>query len=64
MKSRQVISHTDTCNYLCNIIAIHDGNVIIDNAIPDMNRRLNNLLAEFSHCDSGIISTLFKRLIV
>ena len=24
-----------------------------------MNRRLNNLLAEFSHCDSGTLSTLF-----
>ena len=36
----------------------HEENLIKDNA--DMNRRFNNLLVEFSHCDSGILSTLFK----
>ena len=35
-----------------NIICRHDENVMIDNAIADMNRRLNNLFAEFSHCDN------------
>ena len=25
-----------------------------------MNMRLNNLLSEFSHCDSGTLSTLFR----
>ena len=30
----------------------------MDNATTDMNRRLNNLLAEFSLCDSGPLSTL------
>ena len=25
-----------------------------------MNMRLNNLLSEFSHCDSGSLSTLFR----
>ena len=38
----------------------HDENLIIDNAITDMNRRLNNWLTEFSHCDRGILSGLFK----
>ena len=47
MKSGQVIPYTDTCNYLGNTICSHDGNVIIDNAITDMNMRLNNLLSEF-----------------
>ena len=60
MKSGQVISYTDTCNYLGNTICSHDENVIIDNAITDMNMRLNNLLSEFSHCDSGTLSTLFR----
>ena len=41
-------------------ICSHDENVIIDNAITDMNMRLNNLLSEFSHCDSGTLSTLFR----
>ena len=37
MKSGQVIPYTDTCNYLGNTICSHDENVIIDNAITDMN---------------------------
>ena len=60
MKSGQVIPYTDTCNYIGNTICSHDENVIIYNAITDMNMRLNNLLSEFSHCDSGILSTLFR----
>ena len=59
MKSGQVIPYTDTCNYLGNTICSHDENVIIDNDITDMYIRLNNLLAEFSHCDIGTLSTLF-----
>ena len=38
MKSGQVIPYTDTCNYFGNTICSHDENVIIDNAITDMNR--------------------------
>ena len=60
IKSGQVIPYTDTCNYLGNTIGSHDENVMIHNAITDMNRRFNNLLAEFSHCDSGTLSTLFR----
>ena len=60
MKSGQVIPYTDTCNYLGNTICSYNENVIIDNAIPDMNMRLNNLLSEFSHCESGTLSTLFR----
>ena len=43
MKNGQVIPYTDTCNYLGNTICNHGENVIIDNAITDMNMRLNNL---------------------
>ena len=60
MKSGQVKQYTDTCNYLGNTICSHEENVIIDNAITDMNMRLNNLLSKFSHCDSGTLSTLFR----
>ena len=59
MRSGQV-KYTDTCNYLGNIICSHDDNVIIGNTITDMNRRFNNLLAEFSHCDGGTLSTTLK----
>ena len=59
MKSGQVISYTDTCNYLGNTICSHDENVIIDNAITDMDMRLNSLLSEFLHCDSeGFINLI------
>ena len=47
MKSGQVIPYTDTCNYLGNTICSHDENVIIDNAITDMNMRLNNFHLNF-----------------
>ena len=60
MNSGQVIPYTDTCNYLGYTICSHDENVLMDNAITDMNMRLNHLLAEFSHYDSGTLSTLFK----
>ena len=60
MKSGQVIPYTDICNYLGNVICSHNETVIIDNAITDMKRRLNNLLVEFSHYDSGTLSTLFR----
>ena len=52
----QVRPYTDTCNYLGNTICSHDEHVIIDNAITGMNMRFNNLLAEFSHYDSGALS--------
>ena len=38
----------------------HDKNVIIYNAITDMNMRLNNLGPEFSYCESGTLSTLLR----
>ena len=60
MKSRQVIPYADTCNYWCTTICSHDENIIIYNAITDMKMRLNHLLAEFSHRDSGTLSTLFR----
>ena len=60
MKSGQVIPYTNRCNYLDNAICSHDEIILIDNAITDMNMRLNHLLAEFSHCDSGTLSTSFR----
>ena len=35
-------------------------NVFINNATNDLHCRLNSLLADFSHCDSVTLSTLFK----
>ena len=33
---------------------------MIDSAVKDLNCRLNNLLADFSHCNSNTIFTLFN----
>ena len=60
LKSGKVIPYTDTCNYLGNTICSHDENVIIDNVITAVNMRLNNLLAEFSHCNGSTLCILFK----
>ena len=35
-------------------------NVFINNATNDLHCRLNSLLADFFHCDSVTLSTLFK----
>ena len=35
-------------------------NVFINNATNDLHCRHNSLLADFSHCDSVTLSTLFK----
>ena len=35
-------------------------NVFINNATNDLHCGLNSLLADFSHCDSVTLSTLFK----
>ena len=34
--------------------------MLIDNAVNDLNCRLNNLLADFAHCSSSTLSALFK----
>ena len=60
MKSVQVIPFTDICNYLGIIFLQPRYNVIIDNAITDINKTFNNLLATFSHCDDGTLSTVFN----
>ena len=33
---------------------------MIDSVVKDLNSRLNNLLADFSHCNSDTLSTLFS----
>ena len=35
-------------------------NVFINNAANDLHCRLNSVLADFSHCNSVTLSTLFK----
>ena len=60
MRDGSVIPYLDTCTHLGNILCTSDKHVMIDSAVKDLNCRLNNLLADFSHCNSDTISTLFN----
>ena len=50
----------DTCTHLRNILCTSDKHVIIDSAVKNLNCRFNNLFADFSHCNSNTLSTLFN----
>ena len=60
MENGQVIPYVDSCKHLGNKISMNRMNVFINNATNDLYCRLNSLLADFSHCDSVTLSTLFK----
>ena len=60
MESGQVIPYVDSCKHLGNEISMNRMNVFINNATNDLHCRLNSFLADFSHCDSVTLSTLFK----
>ena len=60
MRGRSVIPYLDTCTHLRNILCTSDKHVMIDSAVKDLNCRLNNLLADFSHCNNNTLSTLFN----
>ena len=56
--------YVDSCKHLGNEISMNRMNVFINNATNDLHSRLNSLLADFSHCDSVTLFTLFKTYIV
>ena len=60
MENGQVIPYVDSCKHLGNEISMNRMNVFINNATNDLHCRLNSLLADFCHCDSVTLSTLFK----
>ena len=60
MQNSQPIPHVDSCMHLGNELCSNNRNVLIGNAVSDLNCRLNNLLADFSHCDSNTLSLLFQ----
>ena len=57
MLNGQAIQFVKKCIHLGNELCPMSKHMLIDNAVNDLNCRLNNLLADFAHC-SGIISTL------
>ena len=60
MRDGSVIPYLDTCTHLGNILCTSDKHVMIDSTVKDLNCRINNLLADFSHCNSDTLSTLFN----
>ena len=60
MRNGQAIPCVNSCVHLGNEICTDYHNVLINNAIRDMNIRFNSLMADFSYCDSATLSILFK----
>ena len=60
MQNGQSIQYVNKCSYLGNELCPTNKNVLPLNAVNDLNCRLNNLLADFSHCDSKTLSVLFR----
>ena len=59
MQNRQSIQYFSKCSHLSNELYLTNKNITL-NAVNDLNCRLNNLLAHFSHCDSMTLSVLFR----
>ena len=51
-----ILARCELGNELCPT----NKNVLPLNAVNDLNCRLNNLLADFSHCDTKTLSVLFR----
>ena len=55
MQNGQSIQDVDKCSHLDNELCPTNKNVLPLNAVNDLHCRLNNLLADFSHCDIVIV---------
>ena len=55
-----MIPYVDSCIHLGDKISMNRLNVFINNATNDLHCGLHSLLADFFHCDSVTLSTLFK----
>ena len=60
MTNGQLIPYIDTCIHLGNKLCTTNNNICVDQAVTDLNVRLNNLLSDFSHCSTNTLSILFK----
>ena len=60
MQNGQSIQYVNKCSRLGNELCPINKNVLPLNAFNDLNCRLNNLLADFSHCDSKTLSVLYR----
>ena len=60
MRNGQKIPYVESCKHLGNEISTVNKKLLIQNAMWDLNCRMNSLLADFSYCNSDTISMLFK----
>ena len=60
MLNGQSVHYVKKCIHLGNKLCPTNKHVLIDNAVNDLNCRLNNLLTDFAHCSSSTLSALFK----
>ena len=56
MQNGQSIQYVNKGSHLGNELCPTNKNVLPLNAVNDLNCRLNNFLADFSHCDSKTLS--------
>ena len=55
MQNRQSIQYVNKCSHLGHKLGPTNKNVLPLNAVNDLNCRLNNLVADYSHCDSKTV---------
>ena len=56
----QKIQFVKSCTHLGNKLCPSLYIILVDNAVNDLNCKLNNPLADFSHCNSSTLSILFQ----
>ena len=61
LQNGQSIQYVNKSRHLGNELCPINKKVLPLNAVDDLNCRLNNLLADFSYCDSKTLSVLFRR---
>ena len=49
-----------SCTHLGNKLCSSHYNILVDNAVNDLNCKLNHLLADFLHCNSSTLSVLYQ----
>ena len=59
MKNNKIIESTDKCVYLGIPLQACTLNNDMSSSVRDFNRKVNNLLADFSFVDSNTLSVLF-----
>ena len=60
LQNGQKIQFVKSCTHLVIQLCEYLYNILVDNAVNDLNCKLNNLLADFSHCNNSTLFVLFQ----